>query len=202
MELNYIHLSELFGDPIKEERVNDLGERLLRLPAFCEEAERALGKENKEKCAETLSWLWLLKSSGKLSDGAKIKREEGGKPFAQGGNDFEFSVAHSGGITVLATSKGHVGVDAERIRCVERRERLAERFFSENERKQLCAAADADTEFLRIWTKKEAYMKMKGTGLGEGILATDTSVLDTAFFEQTAELCGERYIITVCTDTK
>ena len=75
-----------------------------------------------------------------------------------------FNLSHSGGWTVAAVSDGEVGVDVQQLKPVDMR--LATRFFTEEERRQIECAGEGATElFYRFWTVKEAYLKALGTGL-------------------------------------
>lgn len=95
-----------------------------------------------------------------------------GKPFLAGAHadsGLEFNVSHSGDLVLLAYTHGRVlGVDVERKRPDREFAKLAGRFFAPDEARKLLAAADsldfADS-FYRCWTRKEAYLKAKGTGL-------------------------------------
>ena len=68
------------------------------------------------------------------------------------------NVLHSGAFALLAiTADRRVGVDVERIRPINGRdlERLPER--------------ERQPAFYRCWTRKEAYLKARGDGLGFGL---------------------------------
>ena len=87
-----------------------------------------------------------------------------GKPFfANAGVDF--NVSHSGGVVVAAFSVKPVGVD------IERRGRrgdflaIAQRFFHPDE----AAAISGEEDFLRLWTAKEAMLKLSGDGISGGL---------------------------------
>lgn len=88
---------------------------------------------------------------------------EHGKPFVKGAEYF-FSVSHSGDYIAFAGGAASpVGVD---IQTVERADyRLAERFFTTEEYDKICESSFPELEFFRVWTLKEAYVKMFGTGL-------------------------------------
>jgi 4'-phosphopantetheinyl transferase len=84
-------------------------------------------------------------------------------------SEVRFNVSHSDGVAVYALSRGReVGVDVERVRPVSGADRIAERFFSIPEREALRAVpARARTQaFFTCWTRKEAYVKARGEGLG------------------------------------
>lgn len=101
-----------------------------------------------------------------------------GKPeLASGG--LHFNLSHSDGLLLLAVSRDHlVGADVERIRPVTDLERLAARFFSEAENLALASVpASARPElFFRCWSRKEAYLKALGCGLGVPLAQVDAGL--------------------------
>jgi len=78
-----------------------------------------------------------------------------------------FNTAHSGDTAVVALATAELGVDVECLRPVPNLRRLAQRFFSDTEMKQLSARSEYDREaaFLTLWTCKEAYLKAVGSGI-------------------------------------
>ena len=74
------------------------------------------------------------------------------------------SLAHGGGMAVLAVGDRSVGCDVERLSRV--REGVVRRFLKE-ERAFVEEAGKGGREraFYRIWTGKESYLKMTGEGL-------------------------------------
>lgn len=79
-------------------------------------------------------------------------KNEWGKPYLAERNDIHFSLSHSGTWAVCAVSDRPVGVDIECLRSMEKVARL----FPE---------AKTDDDVLRLWTAKEAYLKLLGRGL-------------------------------------
>jgi 4'-phosphopantetheinyl transferase len=80
-----------------------------------------------------------------------------------------FNVSHSADVVLFAVARRReVGVDVERLRPMPRAERIAERFFSVPERQALAALPEARKVegFFTCWTRKEAYIKARGDGLG------------------------------------
>jgi len=83
----------------------------------------------------------------------------------------EFNVSHSEGKALCAVAWWRrVGVDLERIREDIDWEPVAERFFSLREVAGLRAltAGRRAAEFVRLWTRKEAWLKARGDGLADG----------------------------------
>ncbi len=79
-----------------------------------------------------------------------------------------FNLAHSHELAVYAfTTKGEVGIDLEFPRTVPDIDQIARRFFSPGECAALhnLAAEDRATGFFNCWTRKEAYIKLLGSGL-------------------------------------
>lgn len=96
-----------------------------------------------------------------------------GKPFLTGFPDIHFSLSHCRAVVACAVSDRPVGVDVE----VTGRgnERLFAYVLSERERALVLAAADPQEAFTRLWTRKEAFLKLTGNGLSDGL----PSVLET-----------------------
>lgn len=95
-----------------------------------------------------------------------------GKPAVVDGGDLSFSLSRSGGVALVAVTRGReVGVDVERVVPDGGLRRVAEHFFSPAEAAALRALAEPDRlhAFYRLWVRKEAVAKASGAGLGEGI---------------------------------
>jgi 4'-phosphopantetheinyl transferase len=91
-----------------------------------------------------------------------------GKPqIAPGLPQVHFSMSHTGTLSVIAVSPhGPVGVDAETV-GVAPDDRIVASFCSNSERRSLLRLAKSERPraFARLWTLKEAYSKLTGTGL-------------------------------------
>lgn len=91
---------------------------------------------------------------------------EHGKPEVPG---LHFSISHSGQVALFAFAAAcAVGVDVEELRSLPNQDQLAERFFAPVEAAALRDAAPDIRElaFFNCWTRKEAYVKALGHGLG------------------------------------
>ncbi len=79
----------------------------------------------------------------------------------------DFNVSHAGATSLVAVvAKGRVGVDIEASRPVDDPLAIARGIFSRRELALLEAASAARQQalFLRLWTAKEAWIKMLGCG--------------------------------------
>lgn len=93
---------------------------------------------------------------------------EHGKPVVLTNTELDFNLSHSGDFALIAVAGGYkVGVDVEKFRHDMEHEKIAHRFFSENEKTELGRLPDGQkvTGFFNCWTRKEAYIKAHGLGL-------------------------------------
>jgi 4'-phosphopantetheinyl transferase len=91
----------------------------------------------------------------------------------------EFNLSHSGEIALLAFARGRaVGVDVERLRKNLDPEKIARRYFSRYEQKELSALPPEERYlgFFRCWTRKEAYIKARAAGLSLPLDEFDVSL--------------------------
>jgi 4'-phosphopantetheinyl transferase len=78
-----------------------------------------------------------------------------------------FNVSHSGGILACAFARGaEVGIDIEFQRSGVEYERIAQRFFSPAEHRELMSVDEAmrGVAFYDCWVRKEAFVKALGGG--------------------------------------
>ena len=109
---------------------------------------------------------------------------EHGKPFLTGAHaqsGVEFNVSHSGDVFLYAVSRGRVvGVDVERQKEGLDVEAIARRYFAPEEARRLLEQAPPEERvpnFYRCWTRKEAYLKARGTGLTTKLDAFEVTFL-------------------------
>jgi len=96
----------------------------------------------------------------------------GGKPVVLPGGEppcaLTFSTAHSGDLYCVAVgTAASIGVDVELLRTLPRARSIAARWFGQSEAERFRTLPDEalDTEFMRLWTAKEALAKRHGAGL-------------------------------------
>jgi len=105
--------------------------------------------------------------------------EAQGKPYLDGEDALSFNVSHTDGLALIGIVRGRrIGVDVEKANRETEVEKLAERFFSESERRDLkrLRGDELRAAFFRVWTRKEAYIKATGEGLGLPLDQFDVSI--------------------------
>lgn len=86
---------------------------------------------------------------------------EYGQPRIEGGPSFSISHCKQG--IAVVVSEMPIGVDIEHIR--EAKSELVARTMNEKEQAEIWAAQSPNIAFTRLWTQKEAVLKMHGTGI-------------------------------------
>ncbi len=108
-----------------------------------------------------------------------FEKGEYGKPYVAGSN-FGFNMSHTENLYAVAVMSGEVGLDIQKEspRLTEADiKKIIPRFFVEDEQKFMGASKNITPDFYRIFTKKEALVKLDGGGIG---LFTSHSALSCA----------------------
>jgi 4'-phosphopantetheinyl transferase len=106
-----------------------------------------------------------------------------GKPLLTGvlaEAGLNFNLAHSENLALLAVTRaGMIGVDVERIRPLTNASELAARFFSRRESAALdkLPPEQKPLAFFNLWTRKEAWLKATGEGIGHLLNAVEPTFL-------------------------
>ncbi len=87
---------------------------------------------------------------------------ENGKPFLKG-NGLFFNISHCTEGVAVVLDTAPVGIDVQEIGGFN--EKVAKRFFDENENKRINTLPDKAEAFTRIWTLKESAIKCEGKSL-------------------------------------
>ena len=88
---------------------------------------------------------------------------EKNKPFA---DNCYVSISHCENMIAVCTSDKPVGIDIEKVNSDRNLDKIANRFYHGKELRYFKENHTADA-FYEIWTKKEAYSKISGEGVGE-----------------------------------
>jgi 4'-phosphopantetheinyl transferase len=120
---------------------------------------------------------------------------EHGKPSIVGHPEIHFNLSHCKEAAVCVISNHPVGIDVESIR--EYRESLVRYTMNDDEVRLIESSEHPDVAFIRLWTMKEAVLKLIGTGISNDI---KNVLVDTPYHLTTVEASSGRYIYTVSED--
>lgn len=104
--------------------------------------------------------------------GIEFSYAEHGKPSLQAHPQLQFNLSHSRDMAAFAFNFEHeVGVDIEYMRAQKDLAGMIRHVASKKEQAELQALNDSDAyqAFYRLWTRKEAFIKAVGRGLGMGL---------------------------------
>lgn len=116
---------------------------------------------------------WIKEKSGLQADATPLSLSyvygADGKPYLRDHRDIHFSLSHSGMYVAAAFSTEEVGIDIQEHR--ELKTDIAGRFFSAEDQELLEKTENRKDSFYRMWAVKEAYMKLTGEGMRQGMNA-------------------------------
>ena len=94
----------------------------------------------------------------------RLEHDDKGAPYLPDHPEFAVSISHCRTAVAVAVSpEGRVGIDVECRRKIG--DGLLERICTPEEQAAVRSAADSTMAFLQLWTRKEAVLKMRGTGI-------------------------------------
>lgn len=102
-----------------------------------------------------------------------------------------FSISHCRDALAVAVDERPIGIDVESIRHAD--ESLIRRTMNDTEQQLIFNSLSKDEAFIRLWTQKEAVLKMRGTGIVDdlaSVLTADNYLLQTYHFPS--------YILSLC----
>ena len=118
---------------------------------------------------------------------------EYGKPSIAGHPEIFFNLSHCKEAAICVVSDRPVGVDVESVRSFN--DSLVCYTMNEDEVREIEAAEDRAVAFIRLWTKKEAALKLEGTGISKDMkLVLRQRELDLETFIDSRR----RFIYSVC----
>lgn len=131
----------------------------------------ALRFKNERARRQSLAVFMLLQRALRLEYGItgelRLQQGEHGKPTLADYPDIHFSLSHCRDAVACVVGDSPVGIDVE---CIDRyRPLLLDYAMSPLEREQILASPDAATAFVRLWTMKEALLKLTGQGITEDL---------------------------------
>lgn len=136
-----------------------------------EKQERILKQKIKQNADNMLIGEILAKTAIKKTFGIDISKQnftytEYGKPYLSNYPEVHFNISHSVEYVACAVSDKPIGVDIQKIS--EYNSNVAKRVCNEKELVQIENSLDKASEFTKLWTQKEAVLKMYGPGIASG----------------------------------
>lgn len=122
-------------------------------------ASRVLSVEVYKLLHQALAEVWGI-------DGSKVKFEIGahGKPTLVGHHEVHFNLSHCNGAVLCVVDTHPVGCDIEVVREQLNME-LCNKCMNASEVEQIINSSSPTAEFTKLWTMKEAVVKLTGAGL-------------------------------------
>ena len=169
-----------------------------------------LSQQRREQCLKfrhelgrkTCAAAYLLLCEGLRREYGIVERpvfeyNEHGKPAIVGHPDIHFNLSHCSEAAVCIVSDHPVGIDVETVRPY--KESLARYTMNDDELAQIRQAPRPDIAFIRLWTQKEAVLKLQGTGI-----RNDMKDVLTSFRGQLATTVSpnSRYVYTIAEAAK
>ena len=108
-----------------------------------------------------------LKEMYGIQDNPQFEYNEHGKPSIVGHPEIFFNLSHCKEAALCAISDEPVGVDVESVRSFN--ESLVRYTMNDEEVKRIESSEDQAVAFIRLWTMKEAALKLKGTGISNDV---------------------------------
>lgn len=138
------------------------------LPLLSEQRREQALKFKHEQGRKTCAAAYLLLCEGLrkeygITEKPVFEYGEHGKPSIIGHPDIHFNFSHCREAAVCVISDRPVGVDIESIR--EYKESLVRYTMNEDEIAQITQSSHPEEAFTRLWTMKEAVLKLSGEGL-------------------------------------
>lgn len=116
---------------------------------------------------------------------------EYGAPSIQGGP--YFSISHCKEGIAVAVDSQPIGIDVESVRPF--KEALMHKTMNASEQAAILSSDDPDWAFTRLWTQKEAVLKMQATGIISDLHEVLSAAPNTRF--ASLDNANHRYVLTI-----
>lgn len=135
-----------------------------------------------------------LKEEFELTENPLFEYGEHGKPAIVGHPEIHFNMSHCREAVACAVSTRPIGVDVESIGRY--KENLVRYTMNDDECCRIFEAEQPEVEFIRLWTMKEALLKLTGEGISNDIKDVLNRAADYHFY--TFINIEQKYVYTTC----
>jgi len=138
------------------------------LPLLSEQRRNQCLKYKRELGRKTSALAYMLLCEGLrkeygISEKPLFKYGKHGKPSIVGHDDIHFNISHCCNAVVCAINSHPIGVDVESLSSFDIS--LVSYTMNTHEQERIICSPRPDIEFIRLWTMKEAVLKLSGKGL-------------------------------------
>ena len=137
-----------------------------------------------------------LRSQYGISDNPQLALGPNGKPFLPDYPGIHFNLSHCRRAVACAVAESPVGVDIEVIAPVDAE--VARQVLSATERREVERADAPEVAFARLWTRKEAVVKLTGEGIDRQRLPNLLAEVEGVKLETVENRAGG-YLLTLAT---
>lgn len=168
MDINLTHLSkpQIYLCKINPPVSDDVFFKLLS--ALNDKEKEKILKKSRKNAELSLIGNLLAKTAIKKCTNIPVKDQifisaEHGKPYLEGFRGVHFGISHSKDYAVCAVFSSPVGIDIEKIRSCP--QSLAKKVCSSEELDFLLKSENQASDFIKLWSQKEAAIKKNGRGI-------------------------------------
>ena len=136
--------------------------------------------KNKLNCLVSYLLLWFsLKQNHLIKIPPSFIYGDNQKPYIKQNINIFFNISHTNGCVVCATSDSEIGVDVEKIRSINLN--ISRKICTPYEQKLFNQSSNKSNFLLKIWTKKESYVKMNSGSIFANYSKIDTTILSNIY---------------------
>ncbi len=168
------------------------------LPLLSEQRREQVLKFKYEMGRKTCAAVYLLLCEGLRKEFGYTEKPvfgygEHGKPYILGRPDIHFNISHCREAAVCAVSDRPIGIDVESFRFF--KDSLVRYTMNDEEVARIMNAERQDVEFIKMWTKKEAVLKLSGEGITRDLktLLTGQEQIETTVNMEKKYVCSVIY---------